>query len=172
MEPKMAGRVDGSYRPAGQRLQAISPFAGLITGTKIRTPDTEMAVQDLKAGDDVMTRNGGAVSVSQLETVDLVTQAIQISAGSLGALQPDHDVLLPADQMVLIRDWRANSLLGQPQAMIAALALVDDEFIQDHGEQLLTLHRIYCGAPRVLYANGLEVASADDAVSNRGQHAA
>jgi hypothetical protein len=91
-------------------------------------------------------------------------QAISIAAGSLGDTRPETDIVLPADQLILIRDWRAQALFGRDQALVPASTLVDGEFIRDQGRQALDLYSVKLEHQHVIYAGGLEVASASAAV--------
>jgi hypothetical protein len=86
-----------------------------------------------------------------------LAKAISFKAGSLGHTRPDQDLVLPAEQLVLLRDWRANAMFGVDQAMVRADALVDDEFICNLGLQKMLLHQLVFDAPHVIYAGGLEL---------------
>jgi hypothetical protein len=75
--------------------------------------------------------------------------------------------------MCLIRDWRAQAMFSADRALVVVRTLVDDEFIRDLGMQEHTLIQIFCDGPHILYAEGLELSTADGARA-RGQvlHAA
>jgi hypothetical protein len=64
-------------------------------------------------------------------------------------------------------------MFSADRALVAARTLVDGEFIRDLGQQEHTLIQLFCDAPHILYADGLEVSTADGARA-RGQvlHAA
>jgi len=117
-------------------------------------------VQDIRSGDHVITRSAGLVRINAVSRHRVLQQAISIAAGSLGDTRPDSDVVLPADQHVLIRDWRAQALFGRDQALVPASALVDGEFICDLGMQVLDLYWLQLDHAHVIYAGGLEVAGA------------
>jgi hypothetical protein len=141
--------------------QATSPFSGLVSDARIFTFKGEYAVQDLQVGDRVIARDGGMIPIVRIETISLIARAIYVIAGSLGHSRPDRDTLLAADQTVFLRDWRAQAFAGQEAALLPARALVDGEFVRDIGLQAMTLHRIFCADPHVLYADGLELGTAD-----------
>jgi len=65
--------------------------------------------------------------------------------------------------MILIRDWRARALFNSDRALVAARALVDGEFITDLGKVETTVYQIFCDGPHILYADGLELGTADAA---------
>ena len=82
-----------------------------------------------------------------------------ISAGSLGHTRPERDVTVPAGQSILIRDWRAEAIFGQKQALVPAALLADGEFVQVKENVSMTLFEIELDQPHVIYADGLEVVS-------------
>ena len=160
MKPKTAGRVDGENRSAGQLARVSSPFAGLVSDARVFTADGEYAVQDLQVGDRLITRMG-MVPITRIDTFSMVTRAIYVIAGSLGHNRPDRDSLLAGDQTVLLRDWRARAYGQEPEVFVPARMLVAGEFVRDLGMQPMTLYRVFCAAPQVIYADGMELGSAD-----------
>ena len=78
--------------------------------------------------------------------------------------RPDRDVVLSADQHVLIRDWRAEALFGGKRAMVPASRLIDGEFVTDLGEIDMLLYQIEFDSPHVIYVDGLELYSTQPAV--------
>lgn len=141
---------------------------GFVYGARILTMKGARRVEDIRPGDHLITRGNGAVPVQRIEQKSMVVPAVYVIAGSIGHHQPDVDTLLPATQTVLLRDWRSMALAGTRETMVEVRQLVDGEFVRDIGLQTLTLHRIYCAAPQVLYADGMELGTADaSAVSVR-----
>lgn len=132
--------------------------AGFASGTIILSQDGEMPVEFLTPGDRIISRDAGFVTLDHVERTTHQIRAVRFAAGSLGHTRPDHDLILPENQMVLVRDWRAQSLFGVPQAMVRAGDLVDGEFICDLGQQTMRLHQLHFAKSHVIYAGGLEVA--------------
>ena len=118
----------------------------------------EMQVRDIMVGDRIITRDSGVARVTGIHKRQIATCAVQIKAGSLGHTRPDHDVILPADQPILIRDWRAQALFGSSQAIVPAHSLVDGEFVTQMGHSLMTVYEIEFDQPHILYVDGLEIA--------------
>ena len=167
MEPKTVGRVTyGLQRPD----HAHALCYGLPVGCPVLTADGEIPVEFLTAGDRIVTRNGGMSELVAIRATTVATRAVKISAGSFGTTGPEQDAVLPADQPVLIRDWRARALFGQSQAMTTAGHLVDDTFITDIGPRRLVLFRLSFDRPRVVYSGGLELGT--DPVVNAIRRAA
>ncbi|MBY5988377.1 Hint domain-containing protein [Roseovarius atlanticus] len=157
MEPKTVGGTGGTS-PSGARVQA----SGFAAGAIVMTLDGEKAIEDLRPGDRVITRDTGMAVLRGVASATLRTRAIRVQAGSLGHTRPVRDVLLPAGQLLLIRDWRAEAMFGAKRAVAAVSRLVDGEFITDEGEVDMTLFTLEFDTPHVLYVDGLEVASTAD----------
>jgi hypothetical protein len=117
-------------------------------------------VETLQPGDRVVTRAGAL----RLERVALRLEErprlVRVAASALAPERPEADIVLAADQPILVRDWRAPALAGQPQALMPAGRLADGDHIrpeQPHEARIYTLH---FAVPAVIYAHGLELACA------------
>ncbi len=154
MKPNTVGRV---FDESKGSKNAQNLCHGLPVGLPIMTADGELPVEFLSAGDRIVTRNGGMVELGAIHATTQATRAVKFTAGCFGEAGPSADMLLPADQPVLIRDWRARALFGQSQAMATAAMLVDGEFITDIGPRKLVLFRLEFDRPRIVYAGGLEL---------------
>lgn len=159
MKPKTVGRI-GGHDPA----QAQHLIAGVMPGSLILTLEGEMPVEHLLPGDRIVTRDSGSAVLRAIRRREAVLRAVRVMAGSLGDTRPDRDVILPEDQQVLVRDWRAGALFGLRQAVVRAGALVDGEYILALGERPMTLFELEFDGPRILYVDGLELAGFAPAV--------
>ena len=156
MKPKTVGRdAGGAFRP----IDAHSLCHGLPVGLNINTRDGVLPVEHLSAGDHIVTRNGGMTELLGIHATTQSTRGVTFTAGCFGEDTPHDDLVLPSDQPVLIRGWRARMLFGQAQAMCAAGHLVDGEFIRDAGPRRFVLFRLEFDRPRVIYGNGIELGS-------------
>jgi hypothetical protein len=173
MKPNTVGRVSGENPQTGQYAPYASRDTGLLQGTMILTLEGEMPVEFVSVGDKVITRDSGIARVEHIQRTKRLVHTISLAAGSLGHTRPERDAILAGDQMCLIRDWRAQAMFSADRALVAARTLVDGEFIRDLGMQEQTLIQIFCDGPHILYAEGMEVSTADGARA-RGQvlHAA
>ncbi|QFT63410.1 Hint domain-containing protein [Roseivivax halotolerans] len=160
MEPKTVRRADGGFAPPRPNSIHNLGHNALVAGTSVLTLDGDLPVEMLSPGDRIITRDRGLVVLDDLRIFRGEARLVSVRAGTLGHLRPDTDILLPATQEVLIRDWRAAALYGRPQAMVAAERLVDGEFVRDLGAREVTLAALIFEEPHVIYADGLELASA------------
>jgi hypothetical protein len=173
MKPKTVGRIGGDNPQARKYAPYAFRDTGLLQGTLILTLEGEMPAESLSIGDKVITRDSGTARVEYIQRTTRMVHTIAVAAGSLGDTRPKRDAILAADQMCLIRDWRAQAMFNADRALVAARTLVDGEFIRDLGMQERTLIQIFCDGPHILYSEGLEISTADGAHA-RGQvlHAA
>jgi len=154
MKPNTVGReLSGQMPPLRKEMSHV----GLVSGTIILTSDGGIPVEYLSPGDRIVTRNAGLVPLAAVQTVRMSQEAVKIAAGSLGDNKPTHHAMLPAAQMVLVRDWRAQAMRGATQAVMPAGCLIDDEYITALGAREMTLVRLGFDAPYVVYADGLEL---------------
>ena len=128
--------------------------SGLVAGTLIRTEAGELPVEYLLAGDMIETVNNGLVelrgtSLAEARDIDVVRFS-----------RPDGDLIVPISQQVLVNDWRAQILHGQDAMLTPASSLVDDHAVTRHKIERLRLIRLHFDQPQVIWADGLEVASA------------
>ncbi|MGB7244951.1 MAG: Hint domain-containing protein [Sulfitobacter sp.] len=161
MKPNTVRRVDGNDRDAGQTSPDIPAIAGLMSGAIILTLDGELPVEFLTSGDRIIARDSGTAIVETVREDIFEIDVVRLSAGSLGRNRPERDVILTAQQPILIRDWRARALFDRDQALVPVQALVDGDYVTDLGKQQVRLFQIRCAAPHVFYADGLELGTAD-----------
>ena len=133
---------------------------GFVAGSMILTLKGERDVCDLKPGDKIITRDTGTAVLKSVTLRQSVGSKIKIKAGSLGSTRPDKDMIVSPDTEILIRDWRAQALFGQIQALVPASRLVDGEFIA-HSDATDAIQSVELGFEdqHVLYVDGVEVAS-------------
>jgi len=117
MKPKTVRRVKSEQ---DSQTRAYSMHAGIVAGSIIFTSDGEIPVEYLSPGDKVVTRDAGMVKLVETFIHQISAPAVTIKTGSLGHTRPNQNVIIPAEQQILIRDWRAQSMLGKPQAIVQA----------------------------------------------------
>jgi len=152
---------------AQQEMQADSTVqaAGIALGTMVLTLDGEIPVEHLNPGDRIITRDSGMAVLKAVRTQEITTRPYRISADRLGPGRPDVDTIVPADQPILVRGLLAKTLFSADNAMVPVSRLADGEYIAKCEEQTLRVYELEFDTPHVIYANGLELASARHAVA-------
>lgn len=102
-------------------------------GTMLLTEGGEIAVENLKVGDMVITRDNGAqpirwISSRKLDAADLKAapklRPVRISAGALGDGLPGKDLYVSPQHRVLIRSKIAQRMFGSDEVLVAAKQLL------------------------------------------------
>ena len=154
MKPKTVWRVKSEQ---DSQTRAYPLHARIVAGSIIFTAEGEIPIEYLSPGDKVVTRDSGMVTLLDTFIHRIPAQAVAIKAGSLGHTRPDHNVIIPAEQNILVRDWRAQSMFGKAQTIVQAGDLIDGEFITDLGARDLHLVHLTFDRQHVIYADGLEI---------------
>lgn len=131
---------------------------GFAAGSIVLTLDGEIPVEHLTVGDRVITRDSGMAVISDIHATKVTCEMVAVMAGSLGHTRPDRDSVFPADQPILLRDWRAQAMYGRPQALSTMRELVDGEFVRLCPPQELILWQIGFENSHIVYVDGLEIA--------------
>ena len=134
-------------------------------GTRLRTPDGEVPVEDLLPGDRVITRDDGAQPVlwighSYLTGARLHVspelRPIRIRRFALGGEVPDGELLVSPQHRVLVRGAAARALFNTDEVLVAAADLIDDQSIcVAHSLRGLTYYHLLLARHQVVWANGV-----------------
>ncbi|MBT0956860.1 Hint domain-containing protein [Alphaproteobacteria bacterium KMM 3653] len=102
-------------------------------GTMIATPIGERKVEDLRAGDKVITRDNGIQTIAwygatELDQVELIKRPhlkpILISAGALGNGLPERDMMVSPQHRVLVANEQTALYFEEREVLVAAKHLV------------------------------------------------
>lgn len=124
-----------------------------VRGTLIDTPAGARAVESLKAGDWVLTRDHGPQRIrwsgaSAVDTRDAARAAqlrpVRIVAGAFGPGVPARDLLVSPQHRVLIDGPDMDLLFGQAEVLVAARHLVNDfSILQEPGGLVIYYHLLF-----------------------------
>ncbi len=107
-------------------------------GTAIATPRGEVAVEDLQAGQKVITRDHGIQEISwigkkMLSTADMIAdpklRPVLIRKGALGHGMPERDMMVSPNHRLLVADDETNLLFDEREVLVAAKHMVGREGI-------------------------------------------
>jgi len=148
-------------------MSALRKTGGFAAGTRILCGKGPTPVEFVEIGDRVLTRDAGIARVTGVSRKTVRARFVAFYPYSMGENGPLSEMLLPGDQMMLIRNWRAREVFGTGCALVEARTLVDDMFIKMTEPREEVLFQISFASPHILYLEGVEVGSAD-AVKGRG----
>ena len=154
-QPRLAPRAD----------TATGFMVDLVAGTPVMTLQGVLPVEHILPEDRIITRSG-AMRVQSVEArVIRKPDLLRISARALGHDRPEADVLLPPDQPLHLRDWRAKAMFGTAEATVAANRLIDGTHIRAEAPAPVRMIRLVLPRAAVIYAGGLELAAVPAQVS-------
>jgi len=157
----------------GLRGTATSPGAGGVIcftpGTRIETPEGPRLVEELREGDRVQTRDGGAQEIQWIGSRRMTgarlfamprLRPIRLGAGALGIDRPDATLLVSPEHRVLVKGAVARALFNTPEVLVRARDLINDETISvDLGSREVTYIHLLLPSHQIIWANGLETES-------------
>ncbi|QDC09586.1 tandem-95 repeat protein [Oceanicola sp. D3] len=109
-------------------------------GTLIATPRGEVAVEELKVGDKVITRDNGIQEIrwlgrTDVDTVELLKRPalrpVRIAQGALDGNLPERDMLVSPQHRVLVASDRAALYFEEREVLVAAKHLMNGEGIAE-----------------------------------------
>ena len=155
-------------RPARRQPDGQDDAAGMLCftpGTRIRCEEGDRLIDDLRPGDRVLTRDGGAqpllwvgqrrISGARLRAMPAI-RPVRICAGALGIDVPDADLFLSPGHRVLVQGDRARDLFREPEVLVSALDLVDDRrILRDHALRETAYIHLLFDRHEVIWANAV-----------------
>ena len=123
-----SGNVIGSMTFTG--IEQVIPC--FTPGTMISTERGEVPVEELRAGDRVMTRDNGLQDIRwigrrDVSLADLIVKPalrpVEIAAGALGQGLPQRDMKVSPQHRMLMMGARAEMLFGEAEVLVAATHL-------------------------------------------------
>jgi Ca2+-binding RTX toxin-like protein len=132
-------------------------------GTLIATDRGEVPVEDLRAGDRVLTRDRGYQAVRwvgrrDLTLADLMVQPalrpVLIRAGALGDGLPVRDMMVSPQHRMLIEGAAPEIWFGEDQVLVAALHLVGRPGIAQIMPRGVSYLHVLCDAHEIIRADG------------------
>lgn len=166
----LSGRPRGTTARVGyDDLDAGLPveMPWLVAGTRVRTPEGLRPVEELQAGDLVMTRDDGPQPVRRVVTRNIGAEEmaedpdarpIVVLAGSLGPNTPARDLRLSRRARIRLCGWRADRCTSYNGVLAPAGTLVDRYgIVPDMGSSGATLVLLEFDEQVIVLAEGVGV---------------
>ncbi len=151
--------IDGvTYEVVTVENNAGVPWTALICfakGTRIRTPNGDVAIEHLQIGDRVVTLDHGPQVIRWIKATTVPGRGayapIRFRAGTLGNLR---DLIVSPNHRMLVDTARAELLFGTSEVLVPAKALVDGKGVEIAPVDEVTYIHLMCDAHEVIYAEG------------------
>ncbi|MAM62632.1 Hint domain-containing protein [Maritimibacter sp. UBA3975] len=138
-------------------------------GTRIRTADGDIAVEEIREGTRIQTKDNGLqdvlwigekrVSGARLYAMPEL-RPVRVRQGALGDERPDGDLIVSPAHRMLLKGARAQALFGTNEVLVAARDLIDDRRVtRDRSVTSVTYIHLLLDRHEVVFANGLETES-------------
>lgn len=132
----------------------------IVAGTLIGTPEGEVPVETLRAGDLVLTQDSGPQPLRWIGRRTVVAKGdhapIRIAAHTFGA---HRSVIVSPHQSILIRDSLSELLFGEPEVLVAAQHLLNVRNVTRLPGGLVTYLHLLLDEHQVVFSNGLPTES-------------
>lgn len=156
----------GSMGSGFKYIATVEPSVVCFTrGTLIKTIDGEQPIEDLTAGDLVLTMDGGYQEVrwigsNGLGSIDLTMnpelKPIIIRAEALGSGFPEQDLIVSPQHRIFVRSVIAERMFGQREVLIPAnkLLTLDGIDILEHSPDGVEYWHILFDDHQIVWSNG------------------
>jgi hypothetical protein len=159
----------GPNNSFGAIIDNVSLLICFTSGTLIDTPDGPRRVEDLRAGDLVLTADDGPQpirwigrrTVSREEMLgDPRLRPVTIAAGAFGATMPARDLMVSRQHRILRTGWACELHFGELEILIPALKLVNDSTVRlGMPDRDITYVHFLCDRHQIVTAEGLATES-------------
>ena len=124
-------------------------------GTMIVTNTGEKAIEDLAAGDKVLTKDNGLQDIRWIGSRTVPAKGklapIMIKAG---AMANDRDLMVSPQHRMVVEGWKSELLFGEREVLAAAKHLVNNDTIYvKEGGEVEYFHMLF-DAHEIVFANG------------------
>lgn len=141
-------------------------FICFAAGTRIRTPQGEVAVETLTPGALVMTVDHGAQPVRWVGRAEIdLSQSphlrpVRIARGALGGGLPESDLTVSPQHRVLVRSRIAQRMFGATEVLVAAkqLLALDGIALASDLDRVTYVHFLF-DSHQVVWSNGAQTES-------------
>lgn len=138
-------------------------------GTRLRTPQGARLIDDLRPGDQVLTRDNGPqpvlwkgegrINQTRLK-VSPELRPIRLRGDALGQDRPEGDLIVSPQHRLLLKGRVADRLFGEAEVFVAAEDLVNDRSVHvDYLTRTAVYIHLLLPQHEVVWANGLETES-------------
>lgn len=151
--------------PDGSRLdfESFEEIICFTPGTRIDTLRGRVAVEDLRAGDQVLTRDHGYQPLAWTGRRDLTAAElaacpavapVRIAAGALGRGLPERDLVVSPRHRMLVTGARAELMFGEREVLVTAADLMGLPGVSRDTAAAVSYIHVMCAAHQIIRAEG------------------
>ena len=144
-----------------RNIENVTPC--FTPGTLIATPRGEVAVESLRPGDRIITRDNGMQEIAwvgrrDIGWSDLVSaphlKPILVRAGSLGHDLPERDMMVSPNHRLLVANDRTALYFDEHEVLVAAKHLISSDGVQAVDAAGISYIHFMCARHEVVLSNG------------------
>ncbi|WP_299024266.1 Hint domain-containing protein [uncultured Sulfitobacter sp.] len=140
-----------------------SSYICFTEGTQILTTGGNRAVEDLRIGDEVVTKDAGAQKIRWIGRKDLMgldlsgqsNQPITIKAHAFGQGVPSCDTKVSPNHAILNTHWKASLFFGDAEVLTTAKSLLNADYAYRSTVASVSYFHILLDRHNLVQANGL-----------------
>ncbi|MFY0616161.1 Hint domain-containing protein [Shimia sp.] len=128
-------------------------------GTRIATRRGEVPVQDLVAGDEIVSRDRGLTAVRWVGMLTAGTPSVKVPAGALGRNVPIRDCALSPNARIWMSAPEFETAFTAREVLVPAKDLIGWRGISEDktGVPMTRYYLVLCDTPQVLTVNGMHI---------------
>ncbi|MEM9434953.1 MAG: Hint domain-containing protein [Pseudomonadota bacterium] len=141
------------------RDRSLDLTSGVMAGARVLTMQGYRPIEDLAAGDKIITRTGMCV-LRSVTVTEYTCRPYRIAHNALGKDRANAVTFVVPGQRVLLRDWRAKYLFGHEMVIVPVDRLKDDEYItQVPTPRACQVFNLHFEQEQIFYIDGVEIVS-------------
>lgn len=131
---------------------------GCVTrGTKLATRRGEVAIEDLRAGDEVVSRDHGLTPVRWVGRLFAQNAPIKVPAGAMGRHVPARDCWLSPDSRLWMKGAEFEQAFTAREVLVPVKDLVGWRGIREDNSRGSEFFLLLCDTPSIVTADGMPV---------------
>jgi hypothetical protein len=154
-------RREVTYADPETTVERATPYYTMSIA--IATPRGEVAIEDLKVGDKVITRDNGIQEIcwvggKKMSWADIGSQPhlkpILITQGSLGRGLPERDMMVSPNHRILVTENNTALRFNETEVLVPAKHLVSARGVSEVSSGGTSYIHFMCARHQVILANG------------------
>lgn len=126
-------------------------------GTKVATRRGEVLVEELQAGDEVVSRDKGLAPVRWVGRVCTSTASVKVPAGAMGRRVPARDCWLAPSARLWMQGAEFEGAFASREVLVPVKDLVGWRGITEDPQAPSEFFLVLCDTPSVMIVDGMQV---------------